>query len=113
MLIFFSSKKLAKCCNQQKVAEKNYGQRNAQKLMQRLSELHAANNLFEISKLPPPRCHELTGQQKGTFSVDLEHPYRLLFCPAHNPIPRLPDHGIDLKSVTEIEITSIEDTHRS
>lgn len=113
MLISFSSKKFAKSCNGQKEAEKTYGPKLAKKLMQRLSELHAANNLFEISKLPPPRCHELMGQQKGTFSVDLEHPYRLLFYPAHNPIPRLPDHGIDLKNVTEIKITSIEDTHRS
>lgn len=113
MLITFGTHKLARCCNERKQAEKSYGTKSARKLMQRLAELHAANNLFEISKLPPPRCHELTGQQKTIFSVDLEHPYRLLFTPAHDPIPRLPDHGIDLKKVTEIEIISIEDTHRS
>lgn len=113
MLITFGSTKLAKCCNECKQAERAYGTKLAQKLMQRLSELNAANNLFEISKLPPPRCHELTGQRKNTFSIDLEHPFRLLFIPAHNPIPRLPDHGIDLKKVTEIEIIAIEDTHRS
>jgi proteic killer suppression protein len=43
--------------------------------------------------------------------VDLLHPYRLLFIPANEPIPKKPDGGIDLTQVTEVEIISIEDTH--
>jgi len=43
--------------------------------------------------------------------VDLSHPYRLLFIPAHDPIPLKTDGGIDLTQVTEVEIISIEDTH--
>jgi proteic killer suppression protein len=43
--------------------------------------------------------------------VDLEHPYRLLFIPADDPIPYREDKGIDLALVKEIEIIDIEDTH--
>jgi hypothetical protein len=43
--------------------------------------------------------------------VDLEHPYRLLFIPADDPIPFKKYGGIDLVLVTEIEIIEIEDTH--
>jgi proteic killer suppression protein len=53
----------------------------------------------------------LTGNLKGHFSVDLAHPYRLLFVPANDPVPRDVQGGIDRNTVTEIEIVGIEDTH--
>ena len=90
---------------------KELGAGMARKLQQRLAELNAADVLSDISHLPPPRCHELTGKRAGQFSVDLEHPYRLLFIPADDPIPYKEDGGIDLALVTEIEIIEIEDTH--
>lgn len=83
----------------------------ARKLQQRLMELKAAASLKDISRVPPPRCHELTGNRSGQFSVDLEHPYRLLFIPANNPIPMLPEGGLDWENITEIEIIEIVDTH--
>lgn len=83
----------------------------ARKLQQRMTELKAAETLSDISHLPPPRCHELTGNRAGQFSVDLEQPYRLLFIPADDPIPYREDKGIDLALVKEIEIIDIEDPH--
>jgi len=74
-------------------------------------ELGAAETLADISHLPPARCHELTEKDAGTFSVDLEHPYRLLFISADDPVPLLADGGIDRKQVKEIEIIEIKDTH--
>ncbi len=82
------------------------------KLQQRLMELSAAETLENVSHLPPPRCHELINQG-GVFSVDLLHPYRLLFVPANEPIPLKSDGGIDQALVTEIEIIAIQDTHDS
>ena len=76
-----------------------------------MMELKAAISLDDISHLPPARCHELTGNRKGQLSVDLEHPYRLLFIPANNPIPEAEDGGLDWSGVTEIEIIGIVDTH--
>lgn len=83
----------------------------ARKLQQRLMELKAASCLADISKVPPPRCHQLSGDRGVQLSVDLEHPYRLLFIPANDPIPVKQDGGLDWAKVTEIEIVEIVDTH--
>lgn len=79
--------------------------------MQRLSELHAAETLSDIRRLPPPRCHELRGNRKGQLSVDLAHPYRLVFEPAGNPPPKKEDGGLDWTRVTGIRILEVADTH--
>lgn len=89
---------------------KAFGPRMSEKLQQRIGEFQAAGALSDISHGPPIRCHELVNRQ-SVFSVDLEYPYRLLFIPANDPIPRKEDGGIDREQVTEIEILDIEDTH--
>ena len=110
MKIYFKTKKLQKQCSETREMVRVFGQAMADKLSQRLAELHAANSLSEISHLPPPRCHELTNRE-GVFSVDLAHPYRLLFIPADEPTPVRTDGGIELASVFEVEVIAIEDTH--
>jgi proteic killer suppression protein len=111
MLIFFKTKKLQKICSQRREMQKHLGAGMAKKLQQRLMELNAAETLADISHLPPPGCHELTGNRAGQLSVDLEHPYRLLFVPANVPVPYFEGGGIDRELVTEIEIIAIDDTH--
>lgn len=73
--------------------------------------LRAAPTLQHVSHLPPVRRHELTGDRSGTFAVDLKHPYRLIFAPNHDPIPRQEDGGIDLEKITAIIILEVEDYH--
>lgn len=111
MKLYFKSKRLQKICSRSSEAVKKLGPKRATKLQQRLMELSAALSLNDISRLPPARCHELTGNRKGQFSVDLEHPYRLIFIAADEPLPVLPDGGLDWSGVTEIEIIEIADTH--
>jgi len=110
MRIYFKTTKLQKQCSVDKEMRTSFSQKMCARLQQRLMELSAVDNLGEISRLPPARCHELTNR-KGVFSVDLEHPLRLLFIPANDPVPRKPDGGIDLQQVTELEVIAIEDTH--
>ena len=67
---------------------------------------------FWPPKSPPGRCHELTGGKRaGQLSVDLDHPYRLIFLPDHEQVPRLEDGGLDWARVTAIKILGVEDTH--
>jgi len=61
--------------------------------------------------LPQVRCHELKGDRTGQLSLDLDHPYRLIIEPAHDPIPRKPDGGLDWNKVTAVMIVGVEDTH--
>jgi proteic killer suppression protein len=90
--------------------QKSLNKKMARKLKRRMAELNAAEVLADISHLPPPRLHELKNRN-GVFSVNLEHPKRLLFISANDPIPRKGDGGIDLHLVDEIEVIAIEDTH--
>lgn len=111
MKICFSTRKLQKLCSEEREMVKKLGAKRAAKLMQRMMELEAAPTLSVISHLPPARCHELTGSDSGTFSVDLEHPYRLLFIPADDPVSLRADGGIDREQVRKIVIVEIRDTH--
>ena len=111
MNLTFRNRKLQKICSFEKDMPREYGKQRAQKLKQRLMELAAAENLDQIAKVPPPRCHEMTGNRKGQLSVDLGHPYRLYFIPAHDPVPTLETGGLDWKQVTAVEILEIADPH--
>ena len=111
MVIYFKTKKLQKICSNTNESIKKLGPKMARKLQQRLMELKAASCLADISKVPSPRCHPLSGDRDGQLSVDLEHPYRLLFVPANDPISVKQDGGLDWARVTEIEIVEIGDTH--
>jgi len=111
--ISFKSTKLEKEFNEGKCLEKVHGSLRAKKIRIRLAELRAASTLndFWPPKTGPERCHELTGSRKSQLSVDLDHPYRLILTPNHNPIPCKSDGGLDWKQITAILILGIEDTH--
>ena len=111
MQVFFRNKKLQKTCSSAKESLKAFGAIRAKKLQQRLLELSAADHLGHVSRLPPARCHEMSGDRQGQLSVDLDHPYRLFFIPADDPVPRKPDGGLDWDAVTAIEIVEIADPH--
>ncbi len=111
MQITFRTRSLQKRCSERKEAVKAYGDQQARKLMQRLMELNAFRNLSEVPHRPPLRRHELSGDRKGTFAVDLVHPFRLIFIPDHDPVPRTEDGGINLAAVTSIQIIEIGDYH--
>lgn len=113
MEIEISNNKLRKAIEDDGRRVKTYGADMAKKIAVRMASLRAAENLADFwpPNQLPERCHELKGQLSGVFSVDLVHPYRLLFQPFD--IERQPDddeRGWWLK-ITHIEITDVEDTH--
>jgi proteic killer suppression protein len=112
--ISFKNTKLEKQFNEGKRLDKIHGSQRANKIRIRMKELRAAVNLmvFWPPKSGPSRCHELTeGERNGQISVDLDHPYRLIFVPDHHPIPKKSDGGLDWSLVTAIKIIGVEDTH--
>lgn len=111
MDIVFKTAKLAKECNEEKLLIRKHGPKQGALLKRRLNQLRAFNSLEDLKNLPQLRCHELKGNRKGQLSVDLNHPYRLIFEPANNPLPKKTDGGLDWAKVTEIMIIGIEDTH--
>ena len=108
--VSFTNKKMQKNCSNGKAMRKCWGD-VARRLQQRLMELIAATTLEDIGRTRSSRCHELKGNRKGQLSVDLDHPYRLIFKPDHHPIPRKEDGGLDWGRVTEIVVIEVVDTH--
>ncbi len=110
MIIVFKNQKFQEQCNNQRLLEKKYGTKRAKRIRQRLDNLQAATVLEDMRNLPG-RCHELRHDCAGQFSLDLDHPYRLIFEPADDPIPLKPDGGIDWTQVRAIRIIGVKDTH--
>ncbi|CCI06891.1 type II toxin-antitoxin system RelE/ParE family toxin [Microcystis aeruginosa] len=110
MDIVFKEKKFENECNSQRLLKKQYGEKMAKKIRQRLDDLKAVIVLEEMRSLPG-RCHELLHNRAGQLSLDLVHPLRLIFEPADIPIPQKADGGIDWKKVTAVVIIGIDDTH--
>jgi proteic killer suppression protein len=108
--ILYKNGKLAKVFNSESQLKQKYGDR-AKFLKRRLYEMSAAGSLEELRSLPQARCHELKENRKGTLAVDVGHPYRLVFEPANDPIPRKLDGGLDWTKVTAIRILEVEDYH--
>lgn len=111
MDILFQDRKLERICNDQSLLVRRFGSIGTKLLRRRLDELRAAENLAVLRSLPQARCHELKGNREGTLAVDLEHPYRLIFEPANDPIPRKLDGGLDWADVTAIRVLAVEDYH--
>ena len=111
MEISFETRKLAKIFNSEKELVREYGSELGKCIMRRLAVLEAASSLIEIPITPPFRRHELKQNRKGQIAVDLEHPFRLVFKPNHNPMPVKRDGGLDLKKISSITILDVEDYH--
>ncbi|GHV41554.1 hypothetical protein AGMMS49546_17670 [Spirochaetia bacterium] len=114
MDIYFKNKKLEKEFNERAQLEKVHGAIRAKKIRLRMTALRAAVNLkdFWPPKSGPSRCHELTrGSRKGQLSMDLDHPYRLIFTPTNESPLTGEEGGLDWSKVTAITILGIEDTH--
>jgi proteic killer suppression protein len=100
---------LEKECSSRKLLQKRHGQRRADRIQQRLEDLASADSLEDMRTLPG-RCHELHGEDAGHLSLDLDHPYRLVFCPAADQLVKV-DGGINWAEVKTVEILGVKDTH--
>ena len=110
MDIRFGNANLADDCNDFKRLVRKYNTHRAKLIRRRLDDLRAAPNLDATRSLPG-RCHELKGNREGQISIDLDGPYRLIFSPDQNPLPRKDDGGLDWRQVTAIVVVEVVDTH--
>jgi plasmid maintenance system killer protein len=110
MEVSFEDPGLAETFRDMRELRKRHGTVRAKRIKQRLADLEAAETLATMRSLPG-RCHELRGDLTGLLSLDLDHPYRLLFRPTGNPEPG-PGGGLDWSAVRAVVVIRIEDTHR-
>jgi proteic killer suppression protein len=108
--ITFRHNKLKKLVNDDRKLEREFGRIQAKKIKQRLDDMRAAASLEDMRHMPG-RYHELSGDRKGEWACDLEHPNRLIFAPHEDPIPLNAIGGYDWKSIRGVEILEIVDYH--
>ena len=111
MQISFKSNKLEKSLTDPKGILKTYGVM-AKKVNQRMMELNAASSLSVMKTIPAANCHILSGDRPGQIVVDISGNWRIIFEPDHDPIPLLPDDGLDWISVTQIKVLEVTDYHK-
>ena len=109
MEVFFDAPDLAEACASEKELRKKHGTVRAKRIQQRLKDLGAAESLADMRHLPG-RCHELRGNLTSHLSLDLDHPYRLLFRPTEDTEPG-PGGGLDWSKVRAVTVVSVADTH--
>jgi proteic killer suppression protein len=110
MDVSFANGRLKGQLSDERSLRRAFGDR-AKRLQLRLDLLKAADCLDDVPPFPPPRRHELTGDWRGHFAVDLTANWRLIFRPNHDPVPLTKDGGVNLKAITAITIVAIEDYH--
>jgi proteic killer suppression protein len=111
MEISFSSSKLQRICNDEKMTIRKWGSTRAAVIRRRLKELKAARTLAIARKLPSAKLHALRGDRKMQYAVDAEYPYRMVFEFDHNPLSTKTSGGVDLDKVTAIRILEVIDYH--
>jgi proteic killer suppression protein len=110
MEISFESLKLKKTCSSEGAMRKEWGGPMARKVMHRLADLESAVCLEDFRALPG-RCHELTADRKGQLALDLVGLKRLIFKPAHSPVPCNQVGGMDWTKVAAVRIIEVVDYH--
>lgn len=104
MVLHYSTRKMGRILTSLRLIRKYYSN-DYDRLTNRLSELRAANNLSEISELPPPRRHKLNGEYKYCWGIDYSKNDRIVVKPEG-------EFCIDdLATITEIEIVTLGDYH--
>ena len=111
MDIAFKTRKLQRVFNSERALNATYGYRMARTIAIRLAVLKNARVLAMVPTNPPERRHQLSAKPSGQYAVDLVHPFRLVFEPNHDSVPRLADGGIDVGHVTAITIIEVIDYH--
>jgi len=109
--VTFRTGKFARICSAEAEMVRTFGPALARRLRTRLTELDQAATLAEMRKLPHVRAHQLQRDRDEQISLDFHHPRRLIVEVNHDPIPRLPDGGLDWESITAVVIVEVADTH--
>lgn len=107
MEYFGETNKLTKIISNERKMIKVYGKDRTLKIKQRLKEFTIAENLSQIIHLPTPRLHQLSGERKQQFAVDVDANFRLIF-EGYDKNDRITTHKSEIITLSIIEI---EDHH--
>lgn len=104
MKISYANNKLEKILTNERMIRKEYTG-IYKKVINRMSEIRAAENLDKIPHVPPPRRHKLEGDYADCWGVNVSKNVRIVLKPIGDW-----DES-DITTINEILILSIEDYH--
>lgn len=96
--VTYKSNHLSRVCTDYSEAKREYGERMAYLIHQRIDQLKAADSVEMLVQFSIGRCHALSGNRKGEYAMDLVHPFRLVFQNKSG-------------SISVIRVINIEDYH--
>lgn len=111
MNIIFKDKKLGKIANDDRKMQKELGAKRAKVFRLRLFHLSEAENLAVLRSFPGNH-HELKYDRKGQWACDLDNPYRLIYKPQEDPIPKDEQGSYIWCEIKGIEIIKIVNYHK-
>ena len=79
MLIEYKNSNMRKVCTNASIAIQKYGSAMAEKIQQRIQELSAADSVETMIRFRIGRCHQLHGNRKSQYALDLVSGWRLIF----------------------------------
>ena len=79
MQVNYKNRHIEKICTNASVAAKKFDKRTVGLIQQRVDEIHAADSVEMLVQFGIGRCHQLVGDRKGQFAMDLVLPLRLVF----------------------------------
>lgn len=109
MKVTYANNKLAKLINDEKKLIKKYGPKNARLIIRRLDQLKAMDNFGDMVRSRLGRCHRLTGNLKGRYALDLDHPDRLIIQPVFDE--KIDFSKVNLHEIREVIIEEVKDYH--
>ena len=111
MEIEYSSNKLEKQLSDAKQIKIAFGV-NAKRVAARMDDIRSSPNLKVLLQISSANCHQLSGNRKDQWSVNISANHRLVFEINNNPIPILEDNSIDTIKITDILIIETVDYHK-
>jgi proteic killer suppression protein len=111
MNITFADSRLRKYANDNNLAVRKLGSQRAKLYQRRLEDMTDADSFAELIELPG-NFHQLAGNRKDQWACSLDQPYRLIFEPTDDPIPR-DQHGNQiLIKIKSLKILQIDNYHK-
>ena len=108
--IEWSDRKLQRAATTDRGGQRMLGSDRWSAFKRRLRTLEVADCLDDVREAPG-KFHPLSADKAGAWAASLSANWRLVFEPADNPLPTLPDGGLDIRSVRSVRIVRVEDYH--
>lgn len=110
MNVTYKNNKLKKYAEDEKYSIQKLGPRRSELYLKRIGDLIASETLEDTRNLPG-NFHELRQNRKGQWACDLDQPYRLIFEPHENPIPKNDNGQYIWLEIKGVEIVEIDNYH--